>query len=266
MIIDFHTHAFPDTLAERAISVLTEKSGLTPTHNGSASGLVANMDEYGIDKAVVLSIATKPTQENSVNTFAISLLENPRLIPFGSVFPGSDTWEYQLERLKEAGIKGIKLHPEYQNFYLDCDEALKIYKKCGELGLIVQFHSGEDEAYPPPAHATPERVNRICELFPQTKFVAAHMGGYNMWDEFLRDLNPHNNLWLDSSQTRTAHLIKDDTAKKIIAKMGVDHILFASDAPWECQKDSVKGLLGLGLSQEDNEKILYKNAQKLLNL
>ena len=268
MIIDFHTHAFPDTLAPRAIGVLTEKSGLKPTHDGTAQGLVSNLDKNGIDKAVVLSIATKATQENSVNTFAISMLDNPRLIPFGSVFPGSETWSYQLDRLADAGIKGIKLHPEYQGngFFIDSDEAIEIFKKCGKLGLIVQFHSGEDEAYPPPAHATPLRVNRICEFCPETRYVAAHMGGYNMWDEFLRDLEPHENLWLDASQTRTAHRINDDTAKAIISKMGPDHILFASDAPWEDEADSLKGLLGLGLSDEDNQKILWKNAVKLLNL
>jgi len=87
-----------------------------------------------------------------------------------------------------------------------------------------------------------------------------------MWDEFLRDLEPHENLWLDASQTRTAHKIKDDTARAIISKMGSDHILFASDAPWEDEADSLKGLLGLGLSEEDNQKILWKNAVKLLKL
>ena len=264
MIIDFHTHAFPDSLAPRAIGVLTEKSGLKPTHDGTAEGLVSNLDKNGIDKAVVLSIATKPTQENSVNSFAISLVNHPRLIPFGSVFPGSETWEYQLDRLAESGIKGVKLHPEYQGFFIDCDEALAIFKKCGKLGLIVQFHSGEDEAYPPPPHATPDRVNRICELCPETRFVAAHMGGYNMWKAFEKDLEAHDNLWLDASQTRTACKIDDDTARAIIAKMGTDHILFASDAPWEDQADSLKGFLGLGLSEEDNQKILYKNAVKLL--
>ncbi len=266
MIIDFHTHAFPDSLAPRAIGVLTEKSGLQPTHNGTAAGLISNMDQNGVDMAVVLSIATKPTQENSVNTFAISLLDNPRLIPFGSVFPGSETWSYQLDRLKEAGIKGIKLHPEYQGFFVDSDEALEIFKKCGKLGLIVQFHSGEDEAYPPPAHATPDRVNRICKMCPDTKFVAAHLGGYNMWEEFSRELEPHDNLWLDCSQTRTAHRVNNDTAKRIIDKMGVDKILFGSDAPWENQADSIKGLLSLGLTEEENKKILSGNAINLLGI
>lgn len=266
MIIDFHTHIFPDTLAPRAISVLHEKSGLVPAHNGTAQGLTDIMTKHGVDMAVALSIATKPIQEHSVNSFAISLLDNPKIIPFGSVFPGSETYSGELERLKEAGVKGIKLHPEYQDFYIDCDDALKIYKKCASLGLIVHFHSGEDEAYAPPAHATPERVNRICELCPDTKFVAAHFGGYNMWEQFADILEPHENLWLDTSMTRTANLINDETAKKLISKMGVDHILFGSDSPWEKQCDSIKGIKGLGLSQEAMDKIFSGNAIKLLGL
>ena len=266
MIIDFHTHIFPDLLAKRAIPTLYEKSNLVPNHDGTASGLEIAMDKSGIDKAVVLSIATKPSQENSVNTFAISLLDNPRIIPFGSVFPGSDSWSEQLDRLKEAGVKGIKLHPEYQGFYIDSDDALKIYEKCAKLGLVVHFHSGEDEAYSPPAHATPERVNRICTLMPDTKFVAAHFGGYNMWDEFAEKLEAHPNLWIDTSMSRTRNLIKDSTALKLINNIGIDHILFGSDSPWENQSDSINGILGLGLTDEQKEKIFSENAIKLLQL
>ena len=170
MIIDFHTHAFPDSLAPRAIPALAESSSLTPNHDGTICGLTKALDESGVEKAVVLSIATKPHQENSVNTFAISLLENPRIIPFGSVFPGSDTWREQLARLRDAGIKGIKLHPEYQGFFIDSDDAMPIYEECGKLGLIVTFHAGADAAFPPPVHASPERLNFVCSSFPSTTF------------------------------------------------------------------------------------------------
>lgn len=266
MIIDFHTHIFPDTLAERVIPILYKASDLKPNHDGKLSGLIQAMDKSGVDIAVALPIATKPSQENSVNSFAISLLSNPRVVPFGSVFPGSDTWKQQLERLSAAGIKGIKLHPEYQSFYIDSDNALEIYEECGKLGLIVQFHSGEDEAYPPPVKATPERVNRICKLMPHTKFVSAHFGGYNMWDEFAHKLEPHPNLWIDTSMSATANIIKKQTAEALINKMGEDHVLFASDSPWENQKDSIDNILRLDLTNDQREKIFFRNASKLLGL
>lgn len=266
MIIDFHTHAFPDFLAPRALSALTENSTLTPFHDGTVSGLVREMDAHGVDISVLLSIATKPTQESSVNTFAISLLEHKRIIPFGSVYPGSDTWEYQIDRLHDAGIRGIKLHPEYQSFDADCDDALKIYRKCGKLGLIVAFHSGLDESYSPPAHTSPESVNKICSLCPDTVFVAAHFGGYNMWDEFSAGLEYHDNLYLDTAMTRTQGIINTRTALQTVEKMGVSHILLGSDSPWEKQCDSICGIKSLGLSDDENRLVFSENAIKLLGL
>ena len=129
MVIDFHTHAFPDALADRAVAHLYELGGMPPKNDGKISGLISSMDADGVDKCVVLSIATKPKQETNVNNFAISLLENPRTIPFGSVFPGSETALSEIERLCAAGVKGIKMHPEYQDFYIDEDRVKPIYKK-----------------------------------------------------------------------------------------------------------------------------------------
>ena len=211
MIIDFHTHAFPDFLAPRAIPTLAENSGLTPYHDGTAAGLIARMDKSGIDRSVVLNIATNAHQELSVNRFAVSLLESERLIPFGSVFPGSDTWEQTLDYLAENGIRGIKLHPEYQNFDLDCDEAFKVYEKCGKLGLLVSFHSGHDAAFTTPIHTGPDRINRVCTLFPQTTFIAAHFGGYDLWEE-------------------TAEKLKDYDAVSLLEKMNV-RVLCTTDDP-----------------------------------
>lgn len=266
MIIDFHTHAFPDALAPRAIPALAKSAGLAPLHDGTAAGLVDRMDKSGVDRSVVLSIATKPAQENAVNTFAINLLHHPRLIPFGSVYPGSETWREQLDRLAGAGIKGIKLHPEYQNFDLDCEAALEIYERCGALGLIVLFHAGEDAAFQPPVHTGAARINRVCALFPQTTFVAAHLGGYHMWDDAAQNLVPRENLYLDCSMTRTAEKIENAAAREIVRKMGAAHILLGSDSPWENPSDSIEGVRSLGLSEEETAAILSGNAQRLLAL
>lgn len=266
MIIDFHTHAFPDTLAPKAIPKLAESAGITPFHDGTVNGLIGLMDSCGIDKSVVLSIATKPTQENAVNSFAISLLDNPRVIPFGSVYPGSETWLLQLERLKEAGIKGIKLHPEYQSFDIDCDDAIEIYKQCARLSLIVQFHSGRDEAYTTPIHTGAERINKICSLCPETTFIAAHFGGYDTWHEIAQKLEYHDNLYLDSSMTQTCQKIDVADAMCILEKIGTDHVLLGSDSPWEKPCDSVNAIKELDLSTEQKEQILHKNAERLLGL
>lgn len=265
-MIDFHTHAFPDALAPRAIPSLAENMDITPKHDGTVSGLLALMEQCGISRSVVLNIATNPSQENAVNSFAIRLVGHERLIPFGSVFPGSATWREQLERLKNAGVRGVKLHPEYQNFDLDCPEALAVYRRCGELGLIVQFHAGEDAAFPPPIHTGAVRINRVCESCPDTVFVAAHFGGYNMWEDTAHNLTYHDNLYLDTSMTCTAARPEKKHVRRILETVGVEHILLGSDSPWEFPGDSVEGVRGLGLSNADTARILSGNAVRLLGL
>lgn len=266
MIIDFHTHAFPDTLAVRAIPTLAANSGLVPFHDGTVAGLLERMDVSGIDRSVVLSIATSAHQEPSISRFAVSLLKNERLIPFGSVFPGSDTWEQTLDFLAENGIRGIKLHPEYQHFDLDSDAACAIYEKCGKLGLLVSFHSGHDAAFTTPIHTGPDRINRVCALFPQTTFIAAHFGGYDLWTETAQKLAFHENLYLDTAMTRTAAKADPDDLRHLADKMGVEHLLLGSDSPWEDPAESVCGVRELGLSESDTQKILSGNALRLLNL
>ncbi len=264
MIVDFHTHAFPDVLAHRAIPSLAEKGGITAYSDGTVDGIIASMDRDGVDVSVVLSIATKAKQETNVNNFAISLLDNKRIVPFGSVFPGSDSTIYEIERLHEAGVKGIKLHPEYQQFYMDDEVAFPIYKKCGELGMIVLLHCGEDVGYPPPVHATPERIEKTVSMFPETTFVAAHMGGYNLWDEFSQKVKAHDNLYIDTSMTNTVAHLDNEVGKRIFEIHGYDKFLFGSDSPWERPIKSMEKVYSYGFDDGINKKILGENAGKLL--
>ncbi len=266
MIIDFHTHAFPDALAEKAIPLLEKNGNISSCGNGTVSSLVQKMDEDGIDVSVVLSIATKPEQETNVNNFAISLADNKRLVPFGSVFPGSKTAIGELERLKKAGIKGIKLHPEYQQFFIDDENASQIYNKCAELSMIVLLHCGKDVAFGAPVHADPERIEKIAGMFPDTTFVCAHMGGYNMWQEFSETVLPHDNLYIDTSMIGTVANLDTQTARRIIDIHGTEKFLFGSDMPWERPGRTVEKILSFGLSEQDNQRIFYKHAIKLLNL
>ena len=266
MVVDFHTHAFPDKLAERAVPHLYELGGMPPKSDGKISGLIDTMDKDGVDISVVLSIATKPEQETNVNNFAISLLENPRIIPFGSVFPGSATAMSELERLKNAGVKGIKMHPEYQDFYIDEDRVKLVYKKCAELGLLVLLHCGGDVAYRPPYHGTPVLIEKIVSEFCDTTFIAAHMGGYDLWKDFANTVKPHDNLYIDTSMTNTEAQLDNEIGLKIFETHGVEKFLFGSDSPWERHCKSMEKLYSYGFSEEVNNKILGENAVKLLGI
>ena len=88
MIIDFHTHCFPDELAPRAMSKLSQNSGMPYYHNGSLSGLKDSAKKAGIDMCVVLPIATRPQQTKTINRLTLSVMEeNKDIICFGTVHP-----------------------------------------------------------------------------------------------------------------------------------------------------------------------------------
>ena len=67
MIIDFHTHAFPDAIAEKTMAYLSQKGGIRPTSAGTLAALKAQMKESGVDISVVLPIVTAARQTATIN-------------------------------------------------------------------------------------------------------------------------------------------------------------------------------------------------------
>lgn len=264
MIIDFHVHAFPDALAAKALPLLSKCSGgVKPNYDATISGLESYLAKNNVDYAVVLNIATNPHQERKVNDFAISLLEKKNIIPFGSVHPDSPNALSELERLAKAGIRGIKLHPDYQHFFVDDEKMFPIYKKIAELGFITVFHAGVDIGYPKPVHCTPERLLRVLDLFDDAPVVAAHFGGWLLWDSVLEDLCG-TKVYLDTAFS--SGKMPPDYAKELIKSHGADKVLLGSDMPWSDTLDEVRFVQSLDLSAEDEEKILSNNAKRLLNI
>lgn len=263
MIIDSHTHVFPDMLAERAIAKLSGNSGLVPSTDGTVSGLVEGLDKNGIDRAVVLNIATKPMQDIKVNDFVLDTAKKygDKLIVFGSVHPFSECAESELVRLKESGIKGIKLHPEYQRFKADDEAVFGIYSLITELGLIVTFHAGFDIAYPDSDYASPIRLAKVLDRFPDMRVILAHMGGMNKWKE-VEDSIAGRDCCLDTAMC--AGYIDDETLIRLIEKHGADKILFATDTPWNNWADSIAMIERLPLSREEKEMIYYKNIERII--
>ena len=257
-------HAFPDALAAKALPLLSKCSGgVKPNYDATISGLESYLAKNNVDYAVVLNIATNPHQEKKVNDFAISLLEKKNIIPFGSVHPDSPNALSELERLAKAGIRGIKLHPDYQHFFVDNEKMFPIYKKIAELGFITVFHAGVDIGYPKPIHCTPERLLRVLDLFDDAPVVAAHFGGWLLWDSVLEDLCG-TKVYLDTAFS--SGKMPPDYAKELIKAHGADKVLLGSDMPWSDTLDEVRFVQSLDLSAEDEEKILSNNAKRLLNI
>ncbi len=263
MLIDFHTHAFPERIAARAVGKLAfDADGLMPQTDGTVSSLKTEMDRDGVDISVVHSIATNPHQQHKVNDYAMEMNRDERIIAFGSVHPDAPDALEELERIKAAGLKGVKLHPEYQNFYADEERMKPIYRKISELGLITLFHAGGDYGFPPPYHAMPEHLLRALRWF-DTPVVAAHWGGYDCGVEVLEKLCGQD-IWFDLSFGYSS--MPKAIAQRIVDKHTPEKLLFASDMPWHRPAWEKRLIESLEISQEDREKIYFRNARRLLGL
>lgn len=260
MVIDFHTHAFPEKISKTAIEKLSYTSGgLIPQTDGTVDGLLTLMKKDGIDKSVVLPIATNEKQQKNVNDF-IKSRESEKIISFGSVYPHAPNVLEELERLNEMGVKGVKFHPEYQQFFVDDEKMKPIYGKISRLGMIVVFHAGEDFGYSPPYHATPQHLRNAARWI-ESPMVCAHWGGLGMGEDVLKHLCDIP-VYFDTSFGYGS--MPKERAQRILDKKGADLMLFGSDSPWHSPSWDLKMLETLNLTQSEKEKILYKNAEKLL--
>lgn len=263
MLIDFHTHAFPEKIAVRAVEGLSHGAGgLMPQTDGTVASLLAEMDRDGVDISVVQSIATNPKQQTNVNHFAMEINKNPRIVAFGSIHPDAPDALEELERIAAAGLKGVKFHPEYQQFYADEERMKPIYRKISELGLITLYHAGQDIGFAPPYHCLPDHLLGALKWL-DTPVVAAHWGGFGCALEVVQKLCGEN-LWFDLSMGYG--LIPTPLAQAIIDRHGPDKLLFGSDMPWHRPEWELRLINALDISEEDREKILFRNAQGLLNI
>lgn len=263
-MIDFHVHTFVDAVAKKAIPQLIRNAGgVRPVYSGAVSDLKPALRRFGMEKAVVLNIATNPHQQKKVNDFAISLVGDDMLVPFGSVHPDSPDALEELDRLKAAGIKGVKLHPDYQHFFVDEKRMFPIYEHIAALGLITVFHAGVDIGFPRPVHCEPQRLLSVLDCFGDAPVVAAHFGGWLLWDDVLRELCG-TKLYFDSAFS--SGRMPPDYAREIISAHGADRVLLGSDMPWSSSADEANFIRSLGLSQADEAKILSNNAKKLLRI
>lgn len=262
---DFHTHAFTDSLAERALSGLSDTSGKTPATDGTVKGLREIMNRNNIKEFMLLPVATKPSQQTTINNWAAEVMGNG-LYACGTVHPDAENAFEEIERIKSLGLYGVKFHSEYQHFCPDEERMFPIYRKIAETGLIAVFHGGYDPFGEAEIRCTPERMARAVEKVPELKFVVAHLGGINVWDDVEKYLaGKYDNLWLDVSVIASFG-IDENQLTRIIRTHGTDKILFGSDCPWDFPENEINMLNRLQLSEDDKEKIFFRNAHRLLGI
>lgn len=278
MIIDIHTHTFPDNLAPVAIPKMQKASHSVAFTDGTVGGLLNSMQRAGIDKSVVLPVATNPAKVGSINDISVQNGEE-KLLYFGCIHPDADEPTKELERIARLGLKGIKLHPVYQGADIDDEKYLRILYKAGELGLVVITHAGDDIGFPGVKRCTPKMLQNALQQVGPVKLIAAHMGGWKNWDE-VREFLADTNVLIDTAfslgyitelekgyySLQELRLMSDEEFCKTVRLFGSHRVFFGSDSPWSDQERSIKDILSLPLSESEKADILGGNAQRLLGI
>ena len=277
MRIDFHTHIFSEDIARRATEKLSKGADLPVFTDGTATGLITSMEKAGVDISLILPVATKPSQVAALNRSAIecnrrfSLGGKAGTFPlmfFGALHPECEDYRDILKELSKNGIRGIKLHPVFQNTPMDdiCYKRITYYAR--ELGLMVLFHVGRDATYLDTTLSSHKYAAGLLSDVGTDGIILAHMGGWAEWaevPEFLSkypvlvdtafSLGPTKNPFGDMT---------DDCFMDVVRILGPDRILFGTDSPWTDQKTSIEYINRLPLSNEDRQAILGDNARRLL--
>lgn len=262
MIVDAHNHCFPDSLAQRAVEGLTSAYGLVPTYDGTVEGLNSRNREIGIDLALVLPVATKASQVSGINDWAASV-RSEGVISFGAMHPDFPDPLPELRRMRDLGLKGIKLQPSWQKLRPDDERMLPIYEAMqGEL--IAYFHGGAEIDPGMEMFGTPESLARVHEMFPGLTMVVAHMGGFLVWER-AREFLIGSDVLLDTAYCLPEH-IPDEGLSSLIRDHGAQKVLFGSDAPCGDAAAQLARIRALPLEPWEIEGITGGNAARLLGL
>lgn len=265
MIIDFHTHVFPEKIAQRTIEKLATVANIKAYTDGTLNSLKESMKEAGIDYSVILPVVTKPEQFQTVNDYAAQISEtsNDGIISFGGIHPQSKDYKNELNYIKSLGLKGIKLHPDYQNTFVDDENMIKIMDYAANLDLMITLHAGIDVGLPAPVHCPTDKALKVINIIDYDKIILAHTGGFGLWDDVEKYL-VNKKVFLDISYSLGQ--IPDEQLIRIINHHGADRVLFATDSPWDGQKEDVLYFKSLDITDEKKELIFSQNARKLLNI
>lgn len=263
MIIDFHTHIFPDAIAPRAIALLEQKEEIKATTNGTADALLSSMKQTGVDLSIVLPVATKPDQFETINAYAKKINETYAgvFLSFGGIHPDSPDYKKELNYIKELGLPGIKLHPDYQGVMIDDVRMMNIIEYADALGLIIVTHAGIDIGIPETVHCPPDKMRKVMDTIKPKKMIAAHYGGWKQW-EMVYEYLAGTPIYLDTAFT--FDYIEQDMFMKIYEKHDKDKILFATDCPWSDVGKSIEIVRNLSISEQEKENLFVNNAKKVL--
>lgn len=257
---DAHTHIFPAKIADKAVAFLENYYHHRWPGGGDIDDLLASMDEAGVETSLIFSCATKPEQVIPANDFLYAAQQKypGRFYAFGTLHPDYRDLSGEIRRIRELGLKGIKIHPDFQKIYIDEPKMMHIYELIGDE-LPITIHMGDRRT----DFSSPWRLAKVLDDLPGLRVIAAHFGGYSEWDEVRKHLTGKE-VWFDTSSTFWELPVPE--ARRIVEEHGVEKILFGSDYPAALPARAIADVLSMELSDEDNQKIFYDNAAKFFGL
>ena len=263
-IIDSHCHIYPEKIASKAVAAVDAfYEGLPRSPlDGTAGTLLSSGRAAGISRFVVHSVATSPAQVHSINAFIAGAQREAggAFIGLGALHPDAENPRRDLEELLSLGLRGVKLHPDIQRFAADSQKALTLFALCQEYGVPVLVHAGD----PRFDFSNPERLARVLRAFPRLKMIAAHLGGWQVWDRAEKLLSGFPNLMADTSSS--FYWLPPERALRQIRAFGADRVLFGTDYPMWPPGDDLDYMEKLPLTREEKEKILWKNCAELYRI
>ncbi|MEG0570177.1 MAG: amidohydrolase family protein [Oscillospiraceae bacterium] len=252
-IIDAHAHIFPEKIAQKAVRSIGEFYDIPMCKNGSSGMLLLSGKKINVDKFLVCSTATKPEQVLSINDFVYEECQQnaDKFIGFATLHPNMQNPEAEIERIIERGFKGVKLHPDFQEFNIDDEKMDRIYEKL-QGKLFILMHTGDDRY----DYSSPKRLAKVLNKFPDLKVIAAHFGGYMRWDEALQVYDGEN-IFIDTSSS--LFTLQTEKAMRIIEKIAPKKVFFGTDYPMWDHEEELARFLKLPLQEDEKRDILYNN-------
>lgn len=278
VIVDFHAHTFPDAIAAAAVAKLGAAAHIPPYTDGTDAALAASMRAAGIGLAVSLPVATNPLKVEKLNDFAAAKNGADGIVRLGAMHPLCPTLRRELRRARELGLRGIKIHPVYQDVDIDAPPFLRLLEAAAENGLFTVMHAGADIGFPGVRRCAPAQIAAALRQVGDVPLVLAHMGGWKNWDD-VPQLAEFPSVMLDTSfslgEFRDAdgsfpaaekQLLEEAEFLRLVRLFGAGRVLFGTDSPWTDQKESLARVCALPLTAEERAKILGGNALALLGI
>ena len=259
--IDFHCHVYPDAIAPKAAdNVRHFYNGLgNPSIDGRVQTLLERGTLAGVEKFVILPVAVRPSRTRHINDFILSQVEQqPRFFGYGTVHAGMENITGEVQYIMDNGLRGLKMHPDYQLFPIDDPRLFPVYEMAGEK-LPVIFHMG-DQRYD---YSHPARLRKVLELFPRLRVIAAHFGGYTMYQEAAQHLKDKECFFDVSSSLM---FMEEGVAERYIHNYGAERFVYGSDFPMWDPVEEMERFLRLKLTDDKKEQIAHKTAEGILNI